>query len=857
MSSFRAFLGAWVIGCLLLACGPAVVADGGADAEVDAGPTPIPTLDHCTFVEAPPTGGAGGSVSAGELTAGAAEALLDLPIGASLAAYTSRAAGFGGDGIIHDDRDERRSYLGGSFSPSVGIETIPRVRGLALSAGGETVLLIKLDLATSYHGFVNDLEAELGPEFSGKVIVATSHSHSSFGNYSGHSALAVGFGRFRSSVYRPIIMQMAQVARAALDARRPARIGFAYDGAFDMDDRVNRDRREQNDELYGGREDDHHLFVIRVDDDADGSPIALVPVFGMHGTLHGADNAIISTDSIGGVERVLEEQFDSEVVVMHLQGAGGDVSPAGRGSIDCAGAIVCTDFAKSETVGHYARDAIMAAWTSAATAMQTELEIEMLSRTIPLGPDYRTFNIRDGALEYAEWNLDRRADGIVYGDDGELVSPIDEFNAPFGAALCDAERSSLIPRAAMPGTEDLDYTYSGCNRIEIVGRLIERALDVEFEDPPICDTTQTTITALRLGEYLVGTLPGEPMVALAEHLRTLSPMPAERTIVVGYAQNHGGYLLRPEDWLTGGYEPTITFWGPLEGEYIVEQLAGLMALAVTPEREDGNEGGIAHTVTPNIVDDFPPDILDGTPGEIPSPLPAYLLTRMLRPVTSAQPAPTVRRLESVFFTWIGEDPFDGTPRVFIEREVSAGTWEILTRRSGRPVQDGDLVLTHTPDPILPDGTTPRTHYYTVEFQAVAPLGLPGLDALADRAGLPLGRYRFRVEGNGYDTLFSDPFTVEGAQLALTSEAAGADLRVTVQYAVPSDGYRLLDMEGQSNAPLPVRNAPVSVTIDGGAAQDFTTDASGVIVIPGAAAATAIVVSETAPSRTGNTGALSL
>lgn len=861
MSSFRASLGAWVIGSLLVACGPAVVADGGTDAaveEVDAGPTPVPSLDHCTFVEAPPTGGAGGSVSAGGLTAGTAEALLDVPIGASLAAYTSRAAGFGGDGIIEDERDERRTYLGGSFSPSVGLETVPRIRGLALSAGGETVLIMKLDLATSYHGFVNDLEAELGPEFSGKVIVATSHSHSSFGNYSGHSALAVGFGRFRSSVYRPIIMQMAQVARAALDARRPARIGFAYDGAFDMDDRVNRDRREQNDALYGGRQDDHHLFVIRVDDDADGSPMALVPVFGMHGTLHGADNAIISTDSIGGVERVLEEQFDSQVLVMHLQGAGGDVSPAGRGSIDCAGALVCTDFAKSETVGHFARDAVMAAWTSAATDMQTDLEIEMLSRTIPLGPDYRTFRIRDGALEYAEWNLNRDADGIIYGDDGELVSPIDEFNAPFGAALCDAERPSLIRTAAMPGTQDLDgYTYSGCNRIEIVGRLIESALDVDFEDPPICDTTQTTITALRLGDWMVGTLPGEPMAALVDHLRTLSPMPAERTVVVGYAQNHGGYLLRPEDWLSGGYEPTITFWGPLEGEYIVEQLAGLMALAVTPEREDGNEGGIAHTVTPDIVDDFPPDVLEGTPGTLPSPLPAYLLTRLLRPVTSAQPAPAVRRLESVFFTWIGEDPFDGTPRVFIERETTPGTWETVTRRSGRPVQEGDLILTHTPDPILPDGTTPRTHYYTVELQAVTPLGMPGLDALSDRAGLPLGRYRFVVQGSTGYVLESDPFTVEGAQLTLTSEAAGADLRVTVRYAVPSDGYRLLDLEGQSNAPLPVRNAPVSVTVDGGAAVDLTTDASGVIVIPGAAGATEIVVSETAPSRTGNSGTLSL
>src|SRR5690606_24489957 len=206
--------------------------------------------------------------------------------------------------------------------------------------------------------------------------------------------------RFRSGVYRPIIEQLTATARAALEDLRPARIGFAYDGEFDPENRVNRDRRSENDELVGGPEDDHHLYVIRVDAE-DGTPMALVPVFGMHGTIQGGQNAIVTTESLGGVERVLEEAFDTGVLVMHLQGAGGDVSPAGHGAIDCEGARVCADFARAETIGWFARDAILAAWTSAGEDMRSELEIEMLTRTVPLGPDYRNFTIRGGALEYA------------------------------------------------------------------------------------------------------------------------------------------------------------------------------------------------------------------------------------------------------------------------------------------------------------------------------------------------------------------------------------------------------------------------------------------------------------------------
>ena len=75
-------------------------------------------------------------------------------------------------------------------------------------------------------------------------------------------------------------------------------IGIVHDGAFDPDDRINRDRRGENDGLAGGSFDDHNLFMIRVDA-ADGSPIAMLPIFGIHGTIQGEDNNLSSTDAPG------------------------------------------------------------------------------------------------------------------------------------------------------------------------------------------------------------------------------------------------------------------------------------------------------------------------------------------------------------------------------------------------------------------------------------------------------------------------------------------------------------------------------------------------------------------------------
>ena len=838
LAPWSALLVIAALGTGTLGCGDddAAVPDAGAS---DAGPDLPPSTDHCTYIEMPPNARAGGTVTAEVLSAGAAERRITIPLGATLGAYTGRSERFGADGFI----DGRHTELGGTFAPSVGVELWPMVRAIALTsgayddehpAGGETILVVKADLGAAYQGLTHELEQRLGPDFSGKVIFATSHSHSSFANYTGHSALQLGFGEFQRTAFDALLADMEAVARAALAARRPARIGIAHDGGFDPEDRVTRDRRGEDDELQGGRRDDHDLFVIRVDG-TDGEPIALLPVFGIHGTSLGADNVLVSGDAPGGIERVLEDEFDSEVVVAHLQGAAADVSPVGlEGATQCPeGADYCHDYARVESVGWNARQAILAAWARAGEAMVDTIELEMVTRSVDRGPSHETFRVRDGELEYAPFDLRRRCDGVVWEDPEtrtRLVSPIDEFNAPYGAALC-GESPLVLGRAQMPGTDAdslEDTSYPTCLMIQSVDRLIETAFEIPLEDPPICDTTRTTVSAARIGDHVLVTLPGEPATLLVDRLRMLveeeTGIPPERTIAIGYAQDHGGYMLTAEDWVRGGYEPTVTFWGPLEGEAIMEQAVRLVPLVLTPERDDGAAGGTTRVAVPVMDDRITPDP-SPEKGTVPASAPAHLATR-LGIVPDPQPA-DVARLESAHFTWIGADPLEGTPVVVLERETSPGTFEIVRRRSGRPVSDGAMLLMWTPDPLEGlDG--PQTHYYTVEWQAVG-WGEDRESAapLAGRLGAPAGTYRFHVygpeteDGEPLYELTSDPFEVTPAAL----QATLSDGTLSVTAHAPT-GYRLLDASAGATAPIPLRGATVEIAFHGGAPMNVVLDGEG-------------------------------
>ena len=188
---------------------------------------------------------------------------------------------------------------------------------------------------------------------------------------------------------------------------------------------------------------------------------------------------------------------------------------------------------------------------------------------------------------------------------------------------------------------------------------------------------------------------------------------------------------------------------------------------------------------------------------------------------SGQPASTIERVTGVArFVWIGAAPLSGTPRARLEREVG-GTFEPVRRRSGREVEDLDLLLVWTPVPLLQTGD-PRTHYWALEWQAV------GVEqgALEERAGLPLGRYRFHVEGTGY-AIDSAPFEVTRGPIDVRASLDGAAIAIDARYQ-PREGWRLLDLEGPADRDVPVLAGPLDVVIEqeGGGSETVSAALTG-------------------------------
>ncbi|MDQ3367278.1 MAG: hypothetical protein M3680_17790 [Myxococcota bacterium] len=805
---------AWGLAPFALLC---AVACGGDHAP----PSSTVTTERCSYVPLVPTAGAGGTVTAGALTAGAADRVLHIPVGTALGGYTGRAGFLSSAGTV----DARKVAQSGAFNPSIGVTVAPRVKALALTAGAETVILLKADMIFAYEGLLFDVEQRLGAEYAGKVVFATSHSHSAWAQFTGHGPLKLGSGQLRDLVYRRFLDALEGAARDALAARVPAQLGIFHTAAFDPGDVINRDRRGENNELPGGARGDDHLALIRVDT-TDGTPIAMVPVFGEHPTINDQDNPFATADAIGGLERALQEQFDSKVVVMHLQSAGADSAAVGHGGVECTlrpgkPSDPCFRWAGEEGHGRGAITEIMAAYAQAGTAMESSLELEMLSRSIETGPRPETFAIRQGALTYAPFDGTTLPDGIVY-EGTALKSPIDEFNAPVGAALCETA-APMFPAAQIPGTEGT-LPYGSCLKLEVAGEILGPIFKIDFgvdATHPVCETTRTTISALRIGDYVFGTLPGEVSILIADLVREKSPVGAARTIVLGYAQGHVGYMLRPEDWVLGGYEPSVTFWGPLEAEYITEQLLALIPLAMTPTREDGTVGGAARVATATMTETIPVDDPAPLAGTVPDPIPAVTWARTGTPA-QGQPAAQIPRVAGIAtFAWAGDDPQVKTPQVTLEVETTpgGGSFVPVTRRSGRLVDDAELVLAYTPSPLQRSGSTPQTHMWVVEWQAVPWLGTVDRDGLNARGGVPLARYRFRVEGNGW-TMTSNPFEViAGGLVAGPVQRTGGNVRVTVAWHAPK-GWRLMDMQLPSNQPVPVRSQNVTLTL---------LDAAGVAV----------------------------
>ncbi|MBK7974808.1 MAG: neutral/alkaline non-lysosomal ceramidase N-terminal domain-containing protein [Deltaproteobacteria bacterium] len=690
------------------------------------------------------------------LSAGAASRYIDFPVGVSLGGYGGRTEAliyhpFGGGPQPPEGKAGRPRPHAHIIPPSIGIYTRPRVQVLALSwapedGGEETVVIAHLDaifpLLALRNRVVERVKEHTGVDLTQNLLLTASHSHQSGAPYWNNFLVSVGgMDAYDEEIFQRFAQSIARAIEDALAARASAKLGVATASSFDPQDLVYKDRRVGNDVLDlvdnqdiaradsngdllpDGEPDglikDQRLSVFRVDK-ADASPLAVLFHFGIHGTALEDTNLFMAGDVTEAMELGVEDAIGSRVMVMHVQGAAGDISPTATG------------FQQIEETSKRVAPIVAGLWKQAVPRATVD-GLSMIS------------------------SIQRQDRQILGYDDPNLGEPWTRWTAPFGQLLCG---DGLIPMTGIPDFTDpfVCLTRPAGYHSAIIGNVVSELLlpllfnnvtvdghsddflrDIvigsnpeggPYKKPFLLFDTELSSLRIRgasvvhdgaqaaLRDLTIAAVPGEPTTPLSLELR----QKLERKVagssfhdswVFGYSQDYLEYILTKEDWLTNGYEMQLQPWGPLWGEWVMNRSVSL-----------------ARSLTG--AETAPPE--DQPAYDDPAPL---LLTR---PVTSRNPGvvrqpETIDRFDAAVLSFIGGDPEIDTPHVVLQRENERGSFDDVRTRGGKVVDEAGLetILVYDYDEKHAD-TEP--HLWSMHWETVA--------------DTPAGTYRFRVEGVNYD-----------------------------------------------------------------------------------------------------------
>ena len=646
----------------------------------------------------------------GQVYAGIGQARVDYSLGVSMAGYGAR------DGVV---TPYAISLLG-----SDRVQDAQDVKVIALSDDRDIIIVIRLPLGWSTDFLLSAIAVKLqemtrsdahpnGINYLSKLVTAATHSHSQvarFWNLIPDRGLGIfGYGEFSPDVADRLATSFAIAVARALDDMRPAKFGWHLVEDFDPEGRIRSDRRSENPQYV-----DDQMLVWRIDD-LEGRPRAGMVNFAFHPNL--MNSSWLSADAAAGVEVVATERLSAmhglPIPVMYTNGNAGDVSARGDDGTR-------VDHGKIQACGHRTWPIFRDAFEGITT--RPDVDLEIVTRRIPISYDLVGYD-----REQAEFRS-RSERSHVYG----AFACVDEGRTPEEDAYRDGEFGCRI------------------NVEQYVGR-------------PVPQFHKTTLTAFRIGDLAMVTLPGEPMSRYGRELADDVMSDAEahgwagvQVVILGYAQDHQFYLLRSDDWLRGGYEASTHIWGWRGGDYIYEN-AFRVARQLWTEEVESNETGVKPTWWPSLVD----DALTPVPGDMPA-----------GQFELDAPTGAVRRGSMLELTWHGGHPQVDLPTVVLETApVEAPTrWGAATRPGGVPY---DLIGFESM--LLYEGNYGADHRWTVRWE------IP--------FDMALGPYRLRIDGRGADgaaisdyRLSSNGFEIVPTALLLREiEIDGRTVRVDVNY----------------------------------------------------------------------------
>ncbi len=715
------------------------------------------------------TGDHPGGDARAPLQAGVANVPMYFPIGVSAAGYGSRS-------------DRSLSQYADVLYNSAGQFHTLFSRAVVLDNGEREIMLIRQPIvfptAIQHEEVARKLQELTGKDWRDSLVISGTHTHSGPGRHwplPEDTTLPVGMlgtDSYSQQIHDWLVESTFEVAKAALEAKQPAKFGWTIVEAFDNDDLIASDRWSTT-----PRFDDNRVLMMRVDD-MDDEPLAVMLSFGMHSTWF--ETTYMTGDSAGGIERgfelALAEEFGRFTPVMFFNENGGTMSPRG-------GRYGHSDAHKFEAIGEQFAGRMFGDFVAIQTS--SDVELEGYTHRFPIW-------YTDIGYEPGEWGTSgsRTVDKTFWHGGLNCVPEVDDDFSTY--------------------SEPFDYF---CLPVHVVNN-----------NRPVTFANRSMITALQLGDLTVVTMPGENSMEVGfQVVRAMFEnfdIDWRKAFVWGYANDHQLYITPthlqsdekpffpgieegPEahppfafSHLQGGYEPGLSLWGYKFGDFMVakaeEAIDGLL--------NGPQERYLPLQMTPRPFDPFTIETTEANRAG----------------VATIDVAGPVTRGDVVEFAWIGGDPGAEAPQsplVTLERDDN-GTWTDVIAPSLRTYDNSEpLMMTR----LRPAGDE---HEWLVYWEE-----LPNF---------PTGTYRFRVDGHYLDAdtnertayqVVSNAFdvvpqsiTVEDAQIQGTTFTA----RLTYPAVAPlqfigtdedqglvQGGYRMRHPRVPSGWPTPVEDITVN------------------------------------------------
>jgi hypothetical protein len=567
-----------------------------------------------------------------------------------------------------------RSPFGDLFQATTTLLHPPRVQVVHILKGDRRLILVAGDLIAIFRSMqtriIDLVRQQTGVDVSGALVMMANHTHSGPGRLFDSPMGPLFSDTYRQESFDPVAWAMADAIVQAMSRvpAVPVRVGTASLG----NDRMHNYRRCPQIKVQ-----DDTMIVTRLDRVDGGKTLAIMMNYAMHGTVFAYGDGMLGGDAPRSVELKVQEALPGAPPVMFMQSWAGDMAPGDPRDdfIDSqwpTASMPALD--RLEALGRSAAETVLAGWD--AMQWQDDPELVVVSAVAPMGVE---------AIGYAAGEWDHPAGAMLCGGEGSICS-----TTPPNMEAC----------------QDLDYGW-------------------------IPDTVR--LGAFRLGILAGVTLPGEPHTPLAktlvERVKT-AVSGVEDVMLLGYSNDYVGYLMLPDDYAAGGYEPGMAFFGPRQGEYLRDAAASLAARLAVPDSP--------LSFAPATMPDWAPGA--STPYAASTSIDAGS-------VVMDFPAQAVAGDELVF-QWKGGDPWLDHPEVAVQAAVGLARPMVFTalRAGGRLVDQRDyrVLLAVMAEPAwgvaAPDG---RTFTWTATVRT-------GVRIPAPSQGLA-GTLRLAVTGHALST----------------------------------------------------------------------------------------------------------